>query len=85
MISGRVQGVFYRSETRKTAQRLGLSGWVRNLANGDVEAVFEGDGDTIARMLEWCKTGPPSARVEKVDADWEEPRKDVEGFEIRYS
>jgi len=72
LISGRVQGVFFRAYTRETAMRLNLTGWVRNLYDGRVEAVFEGDDTNIHSMLEWCKKGPPHAVVRHVDAS-EEP------------
>ena len=67
MISGRVQGVGYRAWTERTASRLGLSGWVRNRANGDVEAVFCGDRQAVEAMLAECESGPSWARVRSVD------------------
>jgi len=66
--------VFFRAETRDRARSLGLSGWVRNVADGSVEAVFEGDRDRIESMLEWCRRGPGFAEVEDLDVAWEEPR-----------
>ena len=66
-ISGKVQGVFFRSGTRDMAKNLGLFGWIRNLADGRVEAVFEGKKDAIEKMLEWCKIGPEYARVMDVE------------------
>lgn len=72
LISGRVQGVFFRAYTRETAMRLNLTGWVRNLYDGRVEAVFEGYDTNIQSMVEWCKKGPPHAVVRHVDAS-EEP------------
>ena len=74
VVRGRVQGVFFRAETRDRARSLGLSGWVRNVADGSVEAVFEGDRDRIESMLEWCRRGPGFAEVEDLDVAWEEPR-----------
>lgn len=65
-IQGRVQGVGYRCATRDQAARLGLAGWVRNHANGEVEAWFEGDRPTLDRMVQWCHQGPPAARVTAV-------------------
>ena len=74
VVRGRVQGVFFRAETRDRARSLGLSGWVRNVPDGSVEAVFEGDRDRIESILEWCRRGPGFAEVEDVDVAWEEPR-----------
>lgn len=82
LISGRVQGVFFRDSTREKAQALGLSGWVRNLPDGRVEAVVEGDGDRVAEMLSWCEEGPPDARVQNVSTENEEPE-NLSGFEVR--
>ena len=66
-VSGKVQGVFFRSSTRDMAKKLCLSGWVRNLPDGRVEAVFEGEGEAIEKMLEWCKSGPEYAKVMGVE------------------
>lgn len=84
IISGRVQGVFYRSETQKAASRHNVSGWVKNKRDGTVEAVFEGPENDVSRMLEWCKTGSPQASVENVDVTWEEPTGEFSGFNVRY-
>jgi acylphosphatase len=65
-VSGRVQGVFFRAVTQQTAKDFNLTGWVRNMHDGRVEAVFEGKNEDVDKMLGWCKIGPPSARVEKV-------------------
>ena len=80
--SGRVQGVFFRAETRDRARSLGLSGWVRNAADGSVEAAFEGPSERVRSMLEWCRRGPAHAVVKDLSVDWEEPRGE-RGFEIR--
>ena len=69
VVSGRVQGVWFRAWTKKQAKSRGLSGWVRNLNDGTVEAVFSGADETVTSMLEACKTGPPLARVEHVDIE----------------
>ena len=82
VVRGRVQGVFFRAETRDRARSLGLSGWVRNAPDGSVEAVFEGDRERIESMLAWCRRGPSLARVDDVQAEWEEPRGE-EGFATR--
>jgi len=68
IISGRVQGVGYRDSLRLVAQALDVTGWVRNLANGDVEALIQGDEDAIDRIVAWCHNGPPGANVRFVDA-----------------
>jgi acylphosphatase len=81
-VSGRVQGVAFRDATRSQAEQLGLSGWVRNTQDGQVEAVFEGDPDTVQQMIEWCKSGPSSADVENVSVDNEQPE-GLSGFEVR--
>ena len=81
-VSGRVQGVYYRATTQETAREIGVSGWVKNLADGRVEAVFEGDEDAVKSMIEWCHTGSPKARVDDVEVDYGEPI-GLDGFEIR--
>ncbi|GAQ95101.1 acylphosphatase [Thermodesulfovibrio aggregans] len=81
-ISGRVQGVFYRAFTKEIADSLGLNGWVRNLRDGRVEAVFEGDEERISIAIDRCKEGPPYARVDNIEIIWEEPE-GLNGFEIR--
>ena len=83
-VEGLVQGVFFRDSTRQVAQRLGLTGWVRNLPDGRVEAVFQGSREVCERALEFVKSGPPASRVEKVDVEWEEPEEDLTGYRIRY-
>lgn len=66
-ITGRVQGVFFRVETERTAKSLNLTGWVRNVDDGGVEAVFEGEDHRIDQMIAWCYAGPPASRVDHVD------------------
>ena len=66
-VHGRVQGVAYRYYTRLRALELGVNGWVRNVPDGSVEGLFEGDGPDIKTLVEWCSSGPPAARVEHVD------------------
>lgn len=83
-ISGRVQGIFFRSETEDEANRLGVNGWVRNLRDGRVEAVFEGDRDKVEKLIQFCRRGPPGARVTNVQVSWEEYKGEFEGFRIRY-
>ena len=84
IISGRVQGVFFRMETMRAAQRIGVSGWVRNLRDGTVEAVFEGDETRIDAMINWCKEGPPHAHVTDVKVDREEYTGEFDSFKITH-
>jgi acylphosphatase len=79
---GRVQGVFFRAETRSRAESLGLAGWVRNAPDGTVEAVFEGDPERVDSMVEWSRRGPSGARVEDLDVTTEEPAGEA-GFQVR--
>jgi acylphosphatase len=78
VVRGRVQGVFFRAETRDRARSLGLAGWVRNNADGTVEAVFEGDRERVESMVDWSHRGPAHASVEHVDVSWEEPQDEAE-------
>lgn len=82
-IRGRVQGVSFRYFTQQTARALGVSGWVRNLAGGDVEAVFEGGQAVVRQAIEACRQGPPAARVDEVQVIREEYRGEFPGFEVR--
>lgn len=82
-IRGRVQGVSFRYFTRQTAQAHGVTGWVRNLPDGDVEGVFEGRESDVRALVDWCRQGPPGARVDAIDVDWEEPTGEFGGFEVR--
>jgi acylphosphatase len=82
-VRGRVQGVFFRAETRDRARSLGLEGWVSNEPDGSVEAVFEGAPDRIDSMLEWCRRGPRGAEVEDVEVAWEQPEGGLGGFSLR--
>lgn len=84
LISGRVQGVGYRYNTQKKAMALGLVGWVRNLPDGRVEAVVEGDRAQVTSLVEWFHSGPPAAVVEAVSSEGQ-PLQHFEGFEIRRS
>ncbi|MGD9504526.1 MAG: acylphosphatase [Syntrophobacteraceae bacterium] len=83
-ISGRVQGVFFRAFTRDAAIKEGVTGWVRNLPDGRVEAAFEGDGRSVEAMVAWCRTGSPMSHVERVDAVEEPPEGGTGRFEICY-
>ena len=82
-VAGRVQGVFFRAETRRIALSLKLAGWVRNVEDGTVEADFEGERERIEKAIEWCGHGPGGAVVDAMDVRWEKPS-GQEGFTIRY-
>jgi acylphosphatase len=71
VISGRVQGVFFRVETKRMAGKIGLTGWVRNRADGSVEALFEGPKSKVDEAITWCHRGAPMARVAEVRVDWQ--------------
>jgi acylphosphatase len=83
-IHGQVQGVFYRAFTRNIAVKTGLYGWVRNLYDGRVEAVFEGERRSIEQAIRECRKGPPGARVTNVEVAWEDYSEEWKGFEIKY-
>ena len=82
LVRGYVQGVFFRDSCRREAKTRGVAGWVANRADGAVEAVFEGEQDAVAAMVEWCRRGPRGADVESVDETSEEPE-GLSRFEIR--
>jgi acylphosphatase len=84
IISGRVQGVFFRVETKRAAERFGVNGWVRNLPDGSVEAVFEGLKKSVDDAVAWCQHGPPTARVAEVTLIWEQYCGEPKGFAIRH-
>jgi len=82
-ISGHVQMVYFRGSTHHVAEQQGLAGWVRNLPDGRVEAVFEGPPETVRALVEWCAHGPPTAVVEHVETRWETPQGEPPGFRVR--
>jgi acylphosphatase len=82
VVAGRVQGVWFRDSCRREARVLGVGGWVRNSVDGRVEAVFEGPEAAVERMLDWCRQGPPRARVDGVETTIEEPVGE-RGFHVR--
>lgn len=84
-IKGRVQGVCYRAFTRDIAKALGLSGWVRNLPDGRVEAVLEGSSEVIEQAIKQCYIGPSGSRVEDIEVHLEASESDIAGFQVRYS
>lgn len=85
IVAGWVQGVFFRSETRRVANAYGVKGWIRNLQADRVEAVLEGEEKSVKKVLEFCRKGPPAARVDKVDVSWERYSGSFDDFQIRYS
>jgi len=84
-IAGRVQGVNFRWETKRTADRAGVRGWVRNRSDGTVEALFEGERGAVESVLAWCRQGPSHAKVSDVTVNWERCGGEEEGFEIRFA
>ncbi len=83
-VTGRVQGVGFRASTRRRARDLGLTGWVKNLVDGSVEAVAEGNEDDLKKLITWCKNGPRRARVDEVNVNWKDYEGEFKGFNIRY-
>ncbi len=83
-VEGRVQGVFFRDTTRAWARRLGVTGWVRNLPDGRVEAVFEGEEDAVRQMVDFVHRGPPEALVTHVDVEYGEYTGEFDRFRIRF-
>jgi len=83
-VSGRVQGVYFRAATREEARRRGVVGWVRNLPDGRVEALFEGPAAAVEGCVAWCRHGPPGAVVQDLDVTWEDPTGQLAGFNITY-
>ena len=83
IISGRVQGVFYRASCQDVAVKYGLNGWVKNLPDGKVEVLVQGEKDKIEKLIEWCKKGPPSAKVSDVKVEWQEMAEVLNGFGVK--
>ena len=83
-VSGMVQGVFFRGETANLAHNLGLSGWVRNLFDGRVEAMFEGEKESVQKVVDFCRHGPRGAHVEDLDVKWEEWTGKFRDFRVVY-
>lgn len=82
VVSGRVQGVFFRQRTKEQADRFGLAGWVRNLPDGRVEGFAQGPGPALESLRDWLKSGPPLARV--LQLEWNAaPAQELAGFEVR--
>ena len=83
LITGRVQGVYFRESTRQQATALGVAGWVRNLPDGRVEAVLDGPADAVRKLVAWCRQGPPGAQVDAVEEREEMVREAFLGFQVR--
>jgi len=84
LVSGIVQGVNFRRFTQLTAQQLGVHGWVRNLADGRVEGGFEGESEAVGFLLDWCRSGPPSGRVDHLEIREEPFTAEFSDFSIKY-
>jgi acylphosphatase len=84
VITGIVQGVFFRVETQRAAEKIGVNGWVRNKRDGSVEAVVEGDRKAVDSFLVWCRKGPPHASVEKIDVTWQDFRGEFVKFQVTH-
>jgi acylphosphatase len=84
LISGQVQGVFFRANTRRKASELGLKGWVRNVPDGMVEVLAEGRKHSLDKLIEYCRKGPEGASVENIEIKWGEFRNEFGGFDVRF-
>ena len=84
IVHGQVQGVWFRASTKEEADRLGVFGWVRNLPDRSVEAVFEGETKKVEEIVGWCHRGPAGAQVSGVEVSWEPAGQEFGHFEIRY-
>jgi acylphosphatase len=84
MVAGRVQGVNFRYYAAHEARVLGITGWVKNIAGGRVEAVFEGEEPAVLKMVDWCWVGSPSSRVDSVEVSWEEATGEFAEFGVAY-
>lgn len=83
-ISGRVQGVWFRANTKQKAEQLSVTGWVKNTSDGRVEAIFEGEENNVKEMIEWCHRGPPQAKIDNVEIKDQMPTSGFDSFSIRY-
>jgi acylphosphatase len=84
LVSGLVQGVFFRQETKRKAESLGVSGWVRNLDDGRVEAVFEGEETDVKALVDFCGKGPRGAQVASIDVEYEDFSDEFRNFKVAY-
>lgn len=83
LISGRVQGVFFRFTMSREAEREGVNGWVKNRLDGRVEALLEGKKESVKRLISWCHKGPPGAAVHNVEVEWLPYQGMLDSFSIR--
>lgn len=83
-VKGKVQGVYFRQNMRIVSKRHGVNGWVRNLKDGRVEAILEGDEGSVNDVIEWCHAGPPEAKVEDVKVEYESFTGEYDNFSVRY-
>lgn len=83
LVTGKVQGVFYRVSAKKAADDLGITGWVKNLKDNQVELLAEGDYSKLLTLIEWCKQGPPSAYVTSIEVEWAAVSSHFSDFQIR--
>lgn len=81
-VSGRVQGVMFRESARREATARGVTGWIRNLGDGRVEALFEGEEEAVRALVAWCNGGPSRARVDQVEVEWEGASGEFDRFEV---
>lgn len=84
IISGRVQGVFFRANTQQKANQLNITGWVKNRWDGKVEAVIEGEKNQVEKLIMWCHHGPAGAIVEEVEVTWEKYQGNFDSFSITW-
>ncbi len=82
-IMGRVQGVWFRATAKETADHMGLSGWARNTLDGNVEILAHGENDAVEQFVQWCREGPPSAKIEKITVEEKETVPEEAGFRVR--
>lgn len=80
VIEGIVQGVFFRANTVDVARMHSVNGWVRNRPEGTVEAILEGEEESVKKVIEWCQSGPPRARVDRVNVHWEDFKDEFDDF-----
>jgi acylphosphatase len=84
LVFGRVQKVFYRASAKKVADKIGICGWVKNLPDGSVELLIEGEKEKVEKMIYWCKKGPFLAKVNRAEVDWQDYIGDLKNFQILY-
>lgn len=84
LVSGRVQGVFYRSEAARKANQLNLTGWVKNEPDNSVKILAEGEKEQLEKLIDWAKSGPSLARVDQIDVKWDKDQEEFKDFEIKY-